>query len=237
MIISNVTFTDDSFTDSYAQLGGAILFGNTTAKMYNITIKNNVAQYGGGMAAVDSQVEVLESSLFENNRASYGGGLYVHDTAFVGNAMFTKNSVTEGGGGIYVSISNLILTANTTMIIDNSAVHGGGLMLSGDSKLFLQPGIAIHFINNSARGTGGAIKVEECNTLTYCIPSVTEYFSVIHSDCFFQIQHQYMVPLKLSYIPNLNHTMCFTNNSAVEAGTDLYGGSIDSCYILLQNYV
>ena len=31
--------------------------------------------------------------------------------------------------------------------------------------------------------------------------------------------------------------MCFTNNSAVEAGTDLYGGSIDSCYSLLQNFI
>ena len=236
-VTSNMTFTDDSFTDSYAQLGGAILIGNTKAKMYNITIENNVAYYGGGMAAVESLLEVLESTLFENNTASYGGGLYVRNTKFVGNAMFTKNSVTEGGGGIYASLdSSFILTANTTMIIDNSAVHGGGLMLSGGSQLFLQPGIAIHFISNSARRTGGAIKVEEGNTLTYCIPSVTEIFYMLHSVCFFQIQHQY-IPLNSSYISNLNHTMCFTNNSAVEAGTDLYGGSIDSCYSIIQNFI
>ena len=228
MTTSNVTFTDDSFTDSYAQLGGTILSAEKTiVKMYNITIGNNRAEYGGGMAAVDSQLEVLES-LFENNRASYGGGLYVHKTVFVGNAIFTKNSVTEGGGGIYASASSFILTANTTMIIDNSAVHGGGLMLSGESKLFLQPGIAIHFISNSARGTGGAIKVKESNTLTYCIPSVTESLYLIHSDCFFQIQYHYI---------NSSYIMCFTNNSAVEAGTDLYGGSIDSCYSILQNFV
>ena len=232
IISSNVTFTDDSFTDSYAQLGGAILsVHKTTAKMYHITIGNNRAEYGGGMAAVDSQLEVLEST-FENNRASYGGGLYVHNTEFVGNANFTKNSVTEGGGGIYASASSFILTANTTMIRDNSAVHGGGLMLSRDSQLFLQPGIVIHFISNSARSTGGAIKVEESNTLTYCIPSVTERLNLIHSDCFFQIQHQY-IP---SYISDLNHTMCFTNNSAIEAGTDLYGGSIDSCYNTLIHF-
>ena len=119
IISSNVTFTDDSFTVSYAQFGGAILStGNTTAKMYNITIEINRAQYGGGMAAVDSQLEVLES-IFENNRASYGGGLYVHNTELVGNAIFTKNSVTEGGGGIYASSSSFTLTANTTMIVDN----------------------------------------------------------------------------------------------------------------------
>ena len=239
MVISNVTFTDDCFTDSSAQLGGAILSNDyTTAKMYNITIENNRAEYGGGMAAANSQLEVSEST-FESNRASYGGGLYVHNTEFVGNAMFTKNSVTEGGGGIYASASSFILTANTTMIIDNSAMHGGGLMLSGVSKLFLQPGIAIHFVSNSARSTGGAIKVEERNILTYCIPqaSVTENIYVIHSDCFFQIQFQCIVALNSSYLPNLNHTMCFTNNSAVEAGTDLYGGSIDSCFNPLQKCV
>ena len=230
-----LNLTDDSFTVSYAQLGGAILStGNTTAKMCNITIANNRAQYGGGMAAVDSQLEVLECT-FENNRASYGGGLYVHDTEFVGNAIFTKNSVTEGGGGIYASASSFILTANTTMIVNNSAVHGGGLMLSGDSQLFLQPGIAMHFISNSARSTGGAIKVEESDSLTYCIPSVTEILYLIHSGCFFQIQHQY-IPLNSSYISDLNHTMCFTNNSAVEAGTDLYGGSIDNCFSTLNDF-
>ena len=54
-----MTFTDDSFTVSYAQLGGAILSnGNTTAKMYNITIENNRAEYGGGIAAVDSQLSL-----------------------------------------------------------------------------------------------------------------------------------------------------------------------------------
>ena len=63
--------------------------------MYNIIIENNRAHYGGGMAAVDSQLEVLEST-FEYNRASYGGGLYVHNTEFVGSAIFTKNLVTEG---------------------------------------------------------------------------------------------------------------------------------------------
>ena len=237
MVTSNVTFTVDSFTDSYAQLGGAILSTNTTTKMFNITIENNTAQYGGGMVAVDSQLKVLGNTVFENNRASYGGGLYVHNIVFVGNAMFTKNSVTVGGGGgIYASKSRFILTANTTMIIDNSAMHGGGLMLSGDSQLFLQPGIAIHFISNSARSTGGAIKVEKSNTLSYCIPSVIEDFYLIYSNCLFQFQHQY-TPLNSSYLPNLNHTMCFTNNSAVEAGTDLYGGSIDSCYILLQNFI
>ena len=230
---SSVTFTDDSFTDSSAQLGGAILAtDNSTVKMYNITIGNNIAQYGGGMAAVDSQLEVLEKTSFESNRASYGGGLYVHNTEFNGNALFNKNSATEGGGGIYASRSTFHLTDITTIISNNSAMDGGGVLLSGDSKLYQPPGIAVHLISNSAKNTGGAIKVEESSPLTYCI-AIEGKVDVSNSDCFFQIQQNTEVFDSFSdfetFIARLNVTMYFENNSAVEAGTDLYGGSVDNC--------
>ena len=233
MVSSNVTFTDDCFTDSNAQLGGAILStGNSTVKMYNITIGNNRAEYGGGMAAVDSRLEVLEKTSFENYTASYGGGLYVHNTEFDGNALFNKNSATEGGGGIYASRSTFHLTDNTTIISNNLAMDGGGVLLSGDSKLYQQPGIAVHLISNSAESTGGAIKVEESSPLTYCI-TIEGNVDASNSDCFFQIQqntklldsfHQLETVIAL-----LNVRMYFENNSAVEAGTDLYGGSVDNC--------
>ena len=229
---SSVTFTDDSFTDSYAQLGGAILATDySTVKMYNITIGNNRAQYGGGMAAVDSQLEVLENTSFESNRASYGGGLYVHNTEFNGSALFTKNSATEGGGGIYASRSTFHLKDNTMIISNNSAMDGGGMLLSGDSKLYQPPGIAVYLISNSARSTGGAIKVEE-SLLTYCI-TIEGNVNVSNSGCFFQIQQNTELLNSFSqfktFIARLNIRMYFENNSAVEAGTDLYGGSIDNC--------
>ena len=232
IVTSNITFTDDSFTDNCAEFqGGAILaIRNSLMVMNNIVIGNNRAQYGGGMAAVDSELLVLGNT-FENNRASYGGGLYVHNTNFYGNAVFTKNSATEGGGGIYASESTFFLMDKTTMIINNSAVDGGGMLLSRDSKLYKQAGIAVHLISNSARSTGGAIKVEESNTLTYCITN----FDVRNSNCFFQIQ-QSIQPLysfeqfkKIINSLNVNHTMYFDNNSAIEEGNDLYGGSVDNC--------
>ena len=230
---SSVTFTDDSFTDSYAQLGGAILAtDNSTVKMYNITIVNNAAEYGGGMAAVDSQLEVLEKTSFESNRASYGGGLYVHNTEFNGNALFNNNSATEGGGGIYASRSTFHLTDITTIISNNSAMDGGGVLLSGNSKLYQPPDIAVHLISNSAKSTGGAIKVEESSPLTYCI-TTEGTVDASNSDCFFQIQQNteefhYFRDFEV-FIAHLNVRMYFENNSAVEAGTDLYGGSVDNC--------
>ena len=121
---------------------------------------------------------------------------------------------------------------NTTIISNNLAMDGGGVLLSGDSKLYQQPGIAVHLISNSAESTGGAIKVEESSPLTYCI-TIEGNVDASNSDCFFQIQqntklldsfHQFETVIAL-----LNVRMYFENNSTVEAGTDLYGGSVDNC--------
>ncbi len=237
MHTSQVIFTDDCFTDNYAQfLGGAVLATrNSRVKMWNISIGNNTAKYGGGMAAVDSRLKVFGNT-FENNRARYGGGLHVHNTQINGTAIITKNSADEGGGGIYASTSTFFFVNSTTIIADNSAKNGGGLLLSGDSKLYQKSGSAVHFTNNSAMSTGGAIKVEESNPLTYCIPLTTPFY-VSNSECFFQRksrkQHYFLNHFSNIkwYINSLNIRMYFDNNTALEGGSDLHGGSVDNCKI------
>ena len=238
MHISRVISTDDCFSDSYAEFqGGAVLAtGNSKVKMLNISIGNNRAKYGGGMAAVDSRLKVFGNT-FENNRARYGGGLYVHNTEIYGAAIITKNSADEGGGGIYASTSTFIFVNSTTIIANNAAKDGGGLLLSGDSKLYQKSRSAVHFMNNSAMSTGGAIKVEESNPLTYCIPLTTPFY-VSNSECFFQRkrgkQNYFLtnfLNIKWYNIKFLNIRMYFHNNTAVESGSDLHGGSVDNCRI------
>ena len=135
--------------------------------------------------------------------------------------------MTKGGGGIYASRSTFHLTDNTMIITNNSAMDGGGLLFSGDSKLYQQPGTAIRLISNSAKSSGGAIKVEESSPLITTEGNV----DASNSDCFIQIQ-QHTKLLDTFYqfktFIGLNVRMYFDNNSAVEAGTDLYGGSVDN---------
>ena len=235
---SNVAFTADYFTNSYGQLGGAILAaGDSNVRMYTIKIENSKAQYGGGIAALDSKLDLLERTIIGNNTASFGGGLYAYSTEFYINAIFTRNSANDGGGGIYASRSTFSFTKNTTFI-NNSATDGGGLLLSGDSKFLLHPAMTLYLTSNHARRTGGAIKVEESNPLTYCIPTVGNNY-VSSSDCFFQSQSQmgqrdvaiFNSDSLMRFIEDLNvkQTIFFGSNTAVEAGTDLYGGSVDNC--------
>ena len=234
-----MTFTDDYFTESYGQLGGAILaITISNLRMYSIKIENCRAEYGGGIAAMGSKLELLETTIIDNNTAIFGGGVYAYSTQLNISAIITSNSVNDGGGGIYAARSSLSFT-ETTEIINNSATVGGGLLLSGDSKFLLHPHMTLHLTSNHARKNGGAIKVEESNPLTYCIPTVGDVVYVSSSDCFFQIQSQIKPRYRdlysrdhlmrlLSYL-NVKHTILFVNNSAVEAGNNLYGGSVDSC--------
>ena len=239
-----INFINNNFTDSSAKFGGAIfMYYISIVRMHgNNIIENNRAQYGGGVAAFNSRLNLPENTIFENNRAIYGGGLFAHATTFNGNALFTKNFAFEGGGGIYASRSTFRLTEKKTIIKNNSAADGGGLLLSDNSILYLQPNIAVHLISNSATRTGGAIKVEETNPLAYCHPSTIE--NDIGNNCFFQIQTQIQGRARYNirdfndvkdFINSLNVTrimMYFDDNSAVQAGTELYGGNVDYCELI-----
>ena len=234
-----MTFTDDNFTESYGQLGGAILaVDNSNLRMYSIKIENCRAQYGGGIAALGSKLELLERTIIDNNTASFGGGVYAYRTQLNINANITSNSANDGGGGIYAARSSLSFT-ETTAIINNSATVGGGLLLSGDSKFLMYPNMTLNLTSNHARKNGGAIKVEEGNQLSYCIPTVSDnsVYYVSSSDCFYQYQmdlRQYISVILskgFNYLDDLDvkDIIFFVNNSAVEGGNDLYGGSVDSC--------
>ena len=230
---TDMTSADNLFNDSSAQLGGAILvFGNSTVRMYGQSIiTKNTALYGGGIAALGSQLELIGSTIFDSNTAVYGGGLYAYSTGINGKATVTSNSAAAGGGGVYAARSVFHFKGNTT-VMKNLAMggDGGGLLLSDESKFYLQPDTHVCFISNSANGTGGGIKIEEHNPLTYCI-SIADVSS---SDCFFQIENETEHWLNKSVaeiIKELNIGIYFDNNIAIEAGADLHGGSIDNCSV------
>ena len=98
----------------------------------------------------------------------------------------------------------------------------------------------MYLISNSANRVGGAIKVEESNPLTYCISSTGEITNIGNSNCFFQIQSQFNQQGEIDNFYNLKNfidygnikqMIHFDNNSAVQAGTDLYGGNVDKCTV------
>jgi predicted outer membrane repeat protein len=96
----------------------------------------------------------------------------------------------------------------------------------------------VYFISNSAKRTGGAVKVEEHNPLTDYNYSPSSYIGT--NDCFFQIQisieYEGMSASHIrTIVKQLLVVVYFENNSAVDAGADLHGGSVDNC--MCKNFI
>ena len=249
-INGGVLYTDESivdlisndFSNNKVDLLGGIIFCIASS---NLSLQsqhrfwNNTAQYGGGMAAIDCQVTLAGNTTFANNTATYGEGLYA-DGSHLHNSGWTNfinNLATKNGGGAYASRSELTINRQGVTFQENSALsNGGGIMLTGGSKIYLQPNTYLNFTSNSAKQKGGALMIEERKSLSFCAELSCGFLT--ETDCFFQIQSQtnYDADILISEITELHNILFyFRNNTALEAGATLYGGSIDYCSLTFIN--
>ena len=169
--------------------------------IYRMNLQNNVAIYGAGVYLRESSMTIIGNTELYNNTADFGGASYASssDIYYEGSTNFTRNSV----------------------------INGVGLLLTSGSQMYLFPSTTIHFRNNHASETGGAIEVNNTNTLVYCInPTATWLVTGAPTECFFQFQNQIIQSLS-----KVTTVLSFENNVAVIGGSDLYGGIIENCHL------
>ena len=94
---------------------------------------------------------------------------------------------------------------------------GGGVFMELKTTFSILPNTIVYWENNHAT-RGGAIYVSDASPLSYCTP-LTPY--IPQQECFFQLPGQ--------NLSSINVQLIFTNNSADDAGSVLYGGAIDHC--------
>ena len=128
----------------------------------------------------------------------------------IGNSIFLNNSCTA----VTAINSNLIFWGSTT-IKGNSGYNGGGMALY-QSLVNLGPHTIIMLANNHAAHMGGGMYVDD-RTLTHT-----------RQPCFFQLDPT------IAESPWLIETVQIRmeNNVAEYAGSDLFGGSVDNCYLV-----
>lgn len=102
---------------------------------------------------------------------------------------------------------------NSTVFASNNGIMGGAINLE-NSHLIFAPHTRITFQDNYALTHGGAINV---------IGRADVIFP-----CFYQIADP-------SFLENPNISLYFEGNYAEEAGSVLYGGSVDRCIITTQS--
>ena len=228
---SQITFTNCNFRSNFAASnGGALSLSGNAIISGNTTVEDNRALYGGGGITVldslfyEANLTVTGNFLCKGNTADYGGCLAVGagTVNISGGSEFKHNSANVYGGGIYAAASDLNLEGQNISFTDNSALSGGALLLASDSYIHLQSSTVVEFVHNSARKTGGAIEVQQGNPADNCVNYYTYVLPVPLSFCFFTVACSYD-----------DTRLYFKDNTAMEGGGDIYGGSINNCSINL----
>lgn len=149
MFVKNCFFSNNSAV--YPQRGGGLHFlgnSNSVSEINNILIDNchfnqNSAQFGGGFAStsysVYPNIVKIVNSAFSENTALHGGGVYYDNYTdsltlptplVVENSLFSYNTTTSTGGGIYISMygfANADVLIMDSKFIHNIASSGGGV--------------------------------------------------------------------------------------------------------------
>ena len=235
------------FMNNFGDSGGAItaflseISFNTAS---TITLQNNTATNGGGISLTQSSLHVYISiELLDNNATDFGGGIYAYQSDIEFKPEFrkqrseiTKN--TASNGGAICAIASNILISNTDINVNSNTakINGGALYLEQNSKIYIQkyareevhyePRVRLNFTSNSAEKGGAIYVADHTNDGVICQGANTVIYQ---AECFIQTLglHQSSYEYVRSNIINT----FFTNNTAHQSGSDIYGGLLDRCAI------
>ena len=245
MLFSNnsVYISSTNFTNNLAKFwGGAISLyitrKTTPSNQFNLTnciFDGNTGSFGSAVSfslwlssssGADNQLlPVVDSCLFVDNHdtKAFGsqelaqfGALYLYflSVSFLKKVEFRSN---YGSGVVAVSAEIRFYEGTESFFINNSAIHGAGISLLGNSIMKLFQNTSYHFLNNSAYLFGGAIYSS----------SVGEH-TAMSQNCFMQYEKPYASPrdweVRFTFI---NNTVDGTNKTDSIAGT---GDKLNSIY-------
>ena len=230
-IFVNVALTfngTNKFISNSANSDGGAIYAVTysSLKFIGITDFSNNSAKGASGGAIYAKITVsltfIGTNDFSNNTAKFSGGaVYTYDNAmitFSNSNSFTNNSANGNGGAIYAASNISLSFAGTSSFSNNLALQGGAIYMSIRTTFSILPHTTVCWEHNRA-SLGGAIYVYDVNPLVYCTP-IARFIS--KEECFFQVPSQ-------KYANSINVQLVFINNSADDAGSVLYGGTIDNC--------
>ena len=234
------------FMNNLGDFGGAITASQSqiifnTASM--VTIRNNKAIYGGGIYLAQSNLYVYHPFELTDNKASeYGGGIYasrseIEFTSEETQILEITNNTAVNGGALCAIASNIQIFKTSIDFNSNTAIANGGAMYLGqNSKIYLlknEPDyvrddnlhVRLNFTSNCAENGGAIFVADNTNDGVLCQGANTE---INQAECFIQTLSTYSV------VTSANFTFIntfFTNNTAYQSGSDIYGGLLDQCTI------
>ena len=241
---SSVVFLRDQviFSNNSGYRGGAVSVHNSKIFFENVTCSfiNNVASISGGALFMQGTSAHFTSGtiqlLFIRNKAKYGsgGGIYLKKSSlyfikgiksssenyrtqnsYALNVNFTTteivfeaNIASDFGGAIHAD-SSVLFVSEKIFLESNEARYGGAISFTRGSYFKTNGKQSTHIMitENSAKRLGGGIFID------------STCYDENDQNCFL---HSYTQTTSTC-------SVVFSNNTALSAGTALYGGWIDTC--------
>ena len=224
----DLSFFDSVFVQSYLSIKGShtkpivivtnSTFSNSqilTSEKLNMQLTLRIAGSFFDSSYVYVTGGPLQSSAFITDSGFYASKVDSSnsDVYLGGSVSFTDMQSDDYGGALSLYSSTLVFLASSIVLFsNNSAAIGGALYLDEASLLNLTSPTTVIFIGNNAVLFGGAIYVQSQSLFSSPRPDF------VVPKCFIQLlDSEDQVKLY------------FEGNTAGEAGSLLYGGSIDAC--------
>lgn len=162
MLVRAATVRDCLVTGNWAAAGAGITVsaGATNSLVEDCTIEGNTATNGagGGVVLYENSHGRIHRCLIRNNGADYGGGVFITEGGSVSNCWIIGNRAgLDHGGGVYMHASGTTNPATlvNSVIFSNSATqHGGGVYCAGPPASF-SPIVNCTIVFNEAGADGG----------------------------------------------------------------------------------
>ena len=220
-------------------LSGVVYFINNTIGDDHHGLECGAAIYlnSGDDMYVDAPHSILNvnrgaSVHFINNTAiGCAGALQLKSTemdvgnnvnmTFIGNKIIYRDSSYARGGAIVLSHSSIKVRTNASIqLSDNSGSYGGAIELLFRSSIHLYMNATIYFINNTAKISGGAIRMTSSNIN---ITNATLYF--INNSA--QSEAGGAISMSDGIISIYEHAnVSFINNTAAVQGGAIYTAAV-----------
>jgi hypothetical protein len=147
---------------NFTSAAGPSSLNNCIIEYGDVTRNAAVANYGGGILADNNNLSIT-NCIIRNNRAEWGGGIFVNQYRHpaISNCYFLNNFSNQGGGGIYLwnyvssTIQNCVFDSNHCNGTTAEIYTGGGLATQSSCSVRV---LNCTFVNNtSSRPAGQSI--------------------------------------------------------------------------------
>ena len=204
---------NSNFTDNEAQYGSAIQIN----KEYYATVTEGsmLTLIIDGCIFIGNNLQSIKFTTFDSVGAVSASGVDVRFLNFI--KFYLNNSTALVIDGAIAEFFN----NSYTDFCKNKGLHGGAILLIGDSWIRVHPNSTLLFVENTALAYGGAIYIELS----------TPYEFVLSHSCFVRYSYHNLLP------GEWNTTFTFINNTAhqvTEGNNSIFANTLRPC---LKTYV